>query len=45
MQAKLDAQKVSPAAHQALLGMEMFVRKQSKLEPALIELIGTRVAD
>ena len=35
MQARLEAQKVSPAAYQAMLGLEMFVRKQSKLEPAL----------
>jgi AhpD family alkylhydroperoxidase len=44
MQARLDAQKVSPAAYQALLGMEMFVRKQSKLELPLIELIKIRAS-
>jgi AhpD family alkylhydroperoxidase len=44
MQARLDAQKVSPAAYQTLLGMEMFVRKQSKLEPALIELVKIRTS-
>src|SRR3954469_4243381 len=44
MQARLDAQKVSPAAYQALLGMEMFVRKQSKLEIPLIELIKIRAS-
>jgi AhpD family alkylhydroperoxidase len=44
MQARLDAQKVSPAAYQALLGLEMFVRKQSKLEPALIELLKIRAS-
>jgi AhpD family alkylhydroperoxidase len=44
MQARLDAQTVSPAAYQALLGMEMFVRKQSKLEPALIELVKIRAS-
>jgi AhpD family alkylhydroperoxidase len=44
MQSRLDAQKVSPAAYQALLGMEMFVRKQSKLEPALIELVKIRAS-
>src|ERR1700748_3532025 len=44
MQARLDAQKVSPAAYQALLGMETFVRKQSRLEPALIELIKIRAS-
>jgi AhpD family alkylhydroperoxidase len=44
MQARLDAQKVSPAAYQALLGLEMFVRKQSKLELALIELVKMRAS-
>src|SRR5690349_16494647 len=44
MQARLDAQKVSPAAYQAQLNMEMFVRKQSKLEPALIQLIKIRAS-
>jgi AhpD family alkylhydroperoxidase len=44
MQARLDAQKVSPAAYQALLGLEMFVRKQSRLEPALIELVKIRAS-
>src|ERR1700709_1948933 len=44
MQARLDAQKVSPAAYHALLGLEMFVRKQSKLEPALIELVKMRAS-
>src|SRR5580698_8801293 len=44
MQARLDAQKVSPAAYQAMLGLEMFVRKQSKLEPALIQLVKLRAS-
>ena len=44
MQARLEAQKVSPAAYQAMLGLEMFVRKQSKLEPALIELVKMRAS-
>jgi AhpD family alkylhydroperoxidase len=44
MQARLEPQKVSPAAYQAMLGMEMFVRKQSKLEPALIELVKIRAS-
>ena len=44
MQARLDAQKVSPAAYQAMLGLEMFVRKQSKLEPTLIELVKIRAS-
>jgi AhpD family alkylhydroperoxidase len=44
MQARLEAQKVSPAAYQAMMAMEMFVRKQSKLEPALIELVKMRAS-
>jgi AhpD family alkylhydroperoxidase len=44
MQARLEAQKVSPAAYQAMLGLEMFVRKQSRLEPALIELVKMRAS-
>lgn len=44
MKARLEAQKVAPAAYQAMLGLEMFVRKQSKLEPALIELVKMRVS-
>ena len=44
MQERLEAQKVSPAAYQAMLGLEMFVRKQSKLEPALIQLVKMRAS-
>jgi AhpD family alkylhydroperoxidase len=44
MQARLDVQKVSPAAYRAMLGLEMFVHKQSKLEPALIQLIKMRAS-
>ena len=44
MQARLEAQKVSPAAYQAMVGLEMFVRKQSKLEPALIQLVKVRAS-
>ena len=44
MQARLEAQKVSPAAYQAMLGLEMFVRKQSKLEPALLQLVKMRAS-
>ena len=44
MQARLEAQKVSPAAYQAMLGLEMFVRKQSKLEPALLQLVKMRTS-
>jgi AhpD family alkylhydroperoxidase len=44
MQTRLEAQKVSPAAYQAMLGLEMFVRKQSKLEPALIQSVKMRAS-
>ena len=43
MQARLEAQKVSPAAYQAMLGLEKFV-KQSKLESALLELVKMRAS-
>jgi AhpD family alkylhydroperoxidase len=44
MQTRLEAQKASPAAYQAMLGLEAFVRKQSKLEPALIQLVKMRAS-
>jgi AhpD family alkylhydroperoxidase len=44
MQARLEAQKVSPAAYQAMRGLDMFVRKQSKLEPALLHLVRMRAS-
>jgi AhpD family alkylhydroperoxidase len=39
MEARIDAGKVSPAAYHAMLGLETFVRKSSKLEPYLLELV------
>ena len=44
MQPRLEAQKVSPAAYHAMLGLETFVRKSSKLEHSLLELIKTRAS-
>jgi AhpD family alkylhydroperoxidase len=44
MQARLEAQKVSPAGYQAMMGLENFVRKQSKLEPALVQLVKMRAS-
>jgi AhpD family alkylhydroperoxidase len=44
MQTRLEPQKVSPAAYQAMLGLATFVRKQSKLEPSLIELVKIRAS-
>ena len=44
MQSRREAQKVSPAAYQAMLGLENFFRKQSRLEPALIQLVRMRAS-
>src|ERR1700733_9283797 len=44
MESRLEAQKASPAAYQAMLALEMFVRKSSKLEPSLIELAKMRAS-
>lgn len=44
MQSRIDAQKTSPAAYRAMLGLETFIRTSSKLEPALIELIKMRAS-
>jgi AhpD family alkylhydroperoxidase len=44
MQPRLDGPKVTPAAYQAMLGLEMFVRKNSKLEPALLALVKMRAS-
>src|SRR6266436_5090005 len=44
MQSRLEAQKASPAAYHAMLALEMFIRKSSKLEPSLIELVKMRAS-
>ncbi len=44
MQSRLEAQKVSPEAYHAMLGLEMFVRKSSNLEGSLIELVKIRAS-
>jgi AhpD family alkylhydroperoxidase len=44
MQSRLESQKASPAAYHAMLGLEMFVRKSSKLEPSLIGLVKMRAS-
>ena len=44
MQPRLDAQKASPGAYRAMLALEMFIRKSSKLEPSLIELVKMRAS-
>jgi AhpD family alkylhydroperoxidase len=44
MEARLNAQQASPAAYKAMIGLEMFVRKESRLEPSLIELVKMRAS-
>lgn len=44
MNSRLDYRKASPAALSALMTLETFVRKQSRLEPALVELVKIRAS-
>jgi len=44
MESRLEAWKVLPEAYQAMLALEMFVRKSSKLAPSLIELVKMRAS-
>jgi len=44
MQSRLNSQEASPAAYRAMLGLEMFLRKSSKLEPSMIELVKMRAS-
>jgi AhpD family alkylhydroperoxidase len=44
MQPRLSYQAASPAAYQAMLGLETFLRKSSKLESSLIELVKMRAS-
>lgn len=44
MQPRLDAMKASPGAYHAMVALETFVRKSSKLEPSLIELVKMRAS-
>ena len=43
MQSRSEFRTVSPAAYQAMLGLETFIRK-SRLEPSLIELVKMRAS-
>jgi len=45
MEARLNAQQESPTAYAEMIRLETFVRKASKLEPSLVELVRMRVAD
>jgi AhpD family alkylhydroperoxidase len=44
MKSRLEPQKTSPAAYNAMLNLEMFIRKSSKLEPSLLELVKMRAS-
>ena len=44
MESRLEVRQVSPAAYQAMLALETFVRKSSNLEPSLIELVKVRAS-
>ena len=44
MQPRLKAQNISPQAFQAMLGLETYIRKSSKLEPSLLELVRMRAS-
>lgn len=44
MEPRLDTPSVSPAAFQAMMGMEKFVRKELHSEPLLLELVKIRAS-
>lgn len=44
MKSRIDPQKASPGAYQAMLHLEGFLCKQSKLEPSLLELVKMRAS-
>jgi len=44
MEARLNAQQESPAAYAEMVSLETFVRKASKLEPSLVELVKVRAS-
>jgi AhpD family alkylhydroperoxidase len=44
MKARLNAQEASPAAYRAMTNLEMFIRKESNLEPSLVELAKMRAS-
>jgi len=41
---RLEPAKVSPSAYHAMLGLESFVNKSSKLEVSLLELVKMRAS-
>jgi AhpD family alkylhydroperoxidase len=44
MQARLNAATASPAAYAAMMSLENFVKKSTKLEPSLVELVKMRAS-
>ncbi len=44
MNPRMDAQKVAPGAYHAMLALEGYVRKTSRLEPSLLELVRMRAS-
>jgi AhpD family alkylhydroperoxidase len=44
MQPRIDSQKFAPQALQAMLAMENYVSKSSRLEPSLVELVRMRAS-
>jgi len=44
MQARIDVQKVAPAAYPAASAIESYVRKSSHLEPSLLDLVRMRAS-
>jgi AhpD family alkylhydroperoxidase len=44
MKARMEPQKASPSAYQAMMGLETFVSRSSKLEPSLLELVRMRAS-
>jgi AhpD family alkylhydroperoxidase len=44
MNPRINAQKVAPGASQAMLSLENYVRKSSRLEPPLLELVRMRAS-
>jgi alkylhydroperoxidase family enzyme len=44
MKARLNAPEPSPAAYRAMTNLEMFIRKESNLEPSLVDLMKMRAS-
>ena len=44
MKPRLDALKAAPGAYQAMLALEGYIKKASRLEPSLLELVRMRAS-